>query len=564
MKNEHWVFDYDNTLAEKGGKIQPKIAQIIRNQVLHEKKIAIITSRSMQWIRKNKIEILDNLFPLYKIETRNLKKIAKNFTLYCGRGNEKFFLKVRKNKLVLVEDSNYCSPMSMDEVSKIQTIIKKELPPKAFQKNAYSKHFFSNDSKGIIRSIIKVSKLPKKEREKMIQMIRSKLNETKDKNLSQIHLDMDEEYLSFGVKNKSSAIKDILKNNPNKKVYYYGDSPEGNDRPILDISKKELIGQVKFIHVKSPVHTLSLIQKEQKNSVENNNLDDILKVLLNEEIKNNIQSRLENYWRRMGLPNEWIDPLIKTLRKNNQDENLAAKEARKKFPQLVKSDGNKYSAKLKSFRKLKVQNLAKRIKKYIRGGVIADIGGRKEDLVEEIMRNNKDVKNAYVTDIGNFEETSKNEKVKFIVQPSLTELPFLKGTIDTSILSLVLHHLSKEDQEKMIESTLFSLKDGGRIILIEDSYSESDTFKSANENIKSFMRFNSKNRKRILSFYDWFGNKITRNRDNVPLTFNYRTMEKWKELFEKKGAKLIKSEFIKKVPSQLDLFPPKAFMIFEK
>lgn len=69
---------------------------------------------------------------------------------------------------------------------------------------------------------------------------------------------------------------------------------------------------------------------------------------------------------------------------------------------------------------------------------------------------------------------------------------------------------------------------------------------------------------KILSFYDWFGNKITRNRDNIALTFNYKTMENWENLFEKEGLKTIHSEFIGKSPKNLDLFPPKVFMVFEK
>jgi hypothetical protein len=69
---------------------------------------------------------------------------------------------------------------------------------------------------------------------------------------------------------------------------------------------------------------------------------------------------------------------------------------------------------------------------------------------------------------------------------------------------------------------------------------------------------------KIISFYDWFGNKIMRNRDNIALTFNYKTIEEWEEIFGKVGLKLIHSDFIGKTPKYLDLYPPKIVMVFEK
>lgn len=55
-----------------------------------------------------------------------------------------------------------------------------------------------------------------------------------------------------------------------------------------------------------------------------------------------------------------------------------------------------------------------------------------------------------------------------------------------------------------------------------------------------------------------------RNRDNIPLFCNYRTMEGWKKTFERYGMKQIKSEFIKENKSHPDIFPPKAIMVFQK
>ena len=69
---------------------------------------------------------------------------------------------------------------------------------------------------------------------------------------------------------------------------------------------------------------------------------------------------------------------------------------------------------------------------------------------------------------------------------------------------------------------------------------------------------------KILSFFDWFGNRLMRNRDNISLTYNYKTMEEWKKIMKKFGMKQIYSEFVKENPSSPDLFSPKGFMVFEK
>ena len=37
-------------------------------------------------------------------------------------------------------------------------------------------------------------------------------------------------------------------------------------------------------------------------------------------------------------------------------------------------------------------------------------------------------------------------------------------------------------------------------------------------------------------FYDWFGNRLMRNRDKIPINYNYKTMEEWKN-----GRKFLKT-----------------------
>ncbi len=306
---------------------------------------------------------------------------------------------------------------------------------------------------------------------------------------------------------------------------------------------------------------------EKKTSIFRKNFRDkqeILSVLQDASLKDNIKKRLENYWRDVGLPYKWINQIIKILLKYHYNEDLAIKVIREKFPSIQNESSQDYSDKLKVFRRIKVKNLAKRIIKDIFGKIIVDVGGRTDDLVEQIIILNRKIKKAYVTDLYSSTTRSKNQKISFVVQPSSTKMPFSKNSVDTVILSMVLHHLTIKQQKAMIKNLRKYLKKDGMILLIEDTFPEKIDSNKYTKVIKNFLGFNILDKKRILYFYDWFGNRLMRNRDSIHLFYNYKTMEEWKEIFERYGMKQIKSEFIMENKAHPDIFPPKAIMIFQK
>jgi hypothetical protein len=82
--------------------------------------------------------------------------------------------------------------------------------------------------------------------------------------------------------------------------------------------------------------------------------------------------------------------------------------------------------------------------------------------------------------------------------------------------------------------------------------------------MNNFLKLNAKEKKKVLAFYDWFGNRLMRNRDGIPLLYNYKTIEQWNTFFKKNGLKKVHSEFIVENKKSPDLYPPKAIMVFEK
>jgi len=290
----------------------------------------------------------------------------------------------------------------------------------------------------------------------------------------------------------------------------------------------------------------------------------ILNILSNKKLRKIIGLRLKKYWKLIRLPYQWVNPILKILLENKNDEYLALKKVRDKFPGLIQED-SLYSKKLAAWRKRKIKNLSKKLSEYLIGRIVADVGGRTTDFAEQIIKMNKKIKKVYITDIGLFSKKLKNRKIAFLLQPKRTILPFKKSRIDTIILSMVLHHLNSSDQIKLIKNIIFSLSKQGRIILIEDTYPENVNANKKNKNIRDFLKLIPEEKKKILAFYDWFGNKLMRNRDQISLLYNYKSLEGWKILFEKYGLKQIYSEFIEKVDNNnLSLFPPKGILIFKK
>jgi len=358
-----------------------------------------------------------------------------------------------------------------------------------------------------------------------------------------------EEISKLGIKKVVYCVADPL-------LSYYGRKREPYTKKRISFyrhNSSELIA--KFQEIYSELYN-------RKNSLKKDL--SVLDVLKDKRLKENIAERLKNYWKKIELPYKWINPILNILLRYSSNEDIAIMKIRKRYSQITKSNNLTYSKKLKEFRSIKVKNLANRIKNDILGEIIVDVGGRNPDFIEQIVLLKKEIKKAYLTDIDLFSSESKNHKIKFLLQEDKTKIPFAKNAINTFILSMVLHHLKSFDQRNLIKNMVSSLKHDGKIILIEDSYPESKDIKGHSRNINNFLRFTPDEKKRILSFYDWFGNRLMRNRDNTPLFYKYRTMEEWKDIFEGEGLNQIKAKFIHENPLKPDIFSPKAILVFQK
>lgn len=288
-----------------------------------------------------------------------------------------------------------------------------------------------------------------------------------------------------------------------------------------------------------------------------------LRILNNKKAKDIITQRLKKYWKFAKLPYEWIEKIIEILDKYNYDESLAIKKIRKYFPEIVDEKSKKYSIKLSNFRKRKVDILSNYISKKMLNGIVVDFGGRSDDFSKHLLNKNKSIKKIYVTDVGSYIKKTENDSIEFVVQPSLNSIPIHDKAANTIIISMVLHHIPRENYKSLFREIKRVTSDNGRTIVIEDSYPKNYDKKNLDKNyLSDFMNLGSKAKTDILYFYDWFGNRLMRNRDTIPVIQNFRPIEKWIKIFKNNGFKCKEYEFIT-TPNKC-LFPPKSILIFEK
>ncbi|NQU73294.1 MAG: methyltransferase domain-containing protein [Candidatus Omnitrophica bacterium] len=293
-----------------------------------------------------------------------------------------------------------------------------------------------------------------------------------------------------------------------------------------------------------------------------------LAILKNPHLKEFIINRQKKYWTLANLSVEKIDQIIEILEQNANNPEEAIKEVQKAFPELT--DYNSvYAEALRLFRHSKVKYLAERLKPFIRGPTVLDFGGQTTDMSEELMQVLVDTQNqiekAIISDFVPPETDSANPNIRFVTQPSVDNTSLEPNSVDTIIISLVLHHIASHFRQDILSHLLNILRPGGHVIIIEDSYpEEADYATDPDKLIKQFLSFSHEEKKKLLVFFDWFGNRLTRYHPNVPLPYSFETMRYWQAIFESFGFQTIKADFIQQTDEKLDLMPPKAFLVFKR
>ena len=174
-------------------------------------------------------------------------------------------------------------------------------------------------------------------------------------------------------------------------------------------------------------------------------------------------------------------------------------------------------------------------REYISGPIVADVGCGWNNLGGEIINNNPNVKQVIGVDIENQVKGILPNGVTFKQMPSPLSIPLPDKSVDTVILSFVLHHLEVDTIEFMREINRI-LKPGGKVIVLEDTFTH--IIKPRNTSLLTNTFFNlssDEERLSFLWFVDWFIHNFVNKSRQALVPGNYKTIEVWKDIFNKTG-----------------------------
>ncbi len=291
---------------------------------------------------------------------------------------------------------------------------------------------------------------------------------------------------------------------------------------------------------------------------------DCLLVLEQAPVRDFLVDLLSLYWDISGLPKESLPSMFKILSDYRQDPEFAVQLVQNNFPDLTRKDSLFYSNYQRA-RGSKFKTFSKAILPFVRPGVIADVGGEDTQLVDELLAMNPSIDLAYVTDINMIKKNPKNKKVRFVFQPEADSTPLPKKTVDTIILSTVLHHIDPPVRLKLLIHLTEVLREGGRLIIVEDSFPELLSKDAVETDLdKRFLDFDEREKISILAFLDWWGNRLMKNSREIPLPFSFKSMEKWGDLFSELGLNFVERLYLGIPVIHSHVMAPKAILVFEK
>lgn len=169
-------------------------------------------------------------------------------------------------------------------------------------------------------------------------------------------------------------------------------------------------------------------------------------------------------------------------------------------------------------------------------------------------------------DIKEYPEWQKFKKSNIeylVVQENESHKFIKKQKPDNVVLSWVLHHMDNDEQIKYLKILYSELPPKAKIIILEDSYSTIRIPETGADIHESFMKWNTAERRLIMSIYDWIANRLLARRKTVPMPFSYRPLEEWESLCEKIGFKITYSGFIG-FPDKRDINTPQSILVIEK
>lgn len=166
-------------------------------------------------------------------------------------------------------------------------------------------------------------------------------------------------------------------------------------------------------------------------------------------------------------------------------------------------------------------------------GALLDVGAGGPDLLERLSAGTR-----VATDILEAERIAPG--ISHVVQARPDALPFDDETFDTVLMTGMAHHLTVDDRNRLLQDAHRCLRPGGNLVLVEETFSKVSGCGTSSEPALQLAaaKFNGMVRAdqlAFLRFTDWWGNRVMKGSDDIPLPMTFLDLEQWHALLADVG-----------------------------
>ena len=158
-------------------------------------------------------------------------------------------------------------------------------------------------------------------------------------------------------------------------------------------------------------------------------------------------------------------------------------------------------------------------------GAVLDVGAGGPDLLERLHAQPR-----IAADILPAARTVPG--VEQVVQAHPDALPFPGASFDTIVMTGMAHHLEEGMRARLLDDAHRCLRPAGRLVMLEETFAESSGCGDPRETdmrgfSADFDALSRTERLDFLQFTDWWGNRVMKGSDAIPLPMTCLDIEQW-------------------------------------
>jgi ubiquinone/menaquinone biosynthesis C-methylase UbiE len=166
-------------------------------------------------------------------------------------------------------------------------------------------------------------------------------------------------------------------------------------------------------------------------------------------------------------------------------------------------------------------------------GHIVDVGNATNKFGDYILRRNAGCALFTGTDTHSAPGVLTGERLRFVLQEREDEIPAPDASADVVAFRLFLHHRTTATQEALLREACRVLRPDGRIVIIEDSFSDGPALHN-NALTTKFGALSAEDKLAVLALFDASSCLISEVR--IPFAFSYRSAEDWVTALREAGC----------------------------